>query len=153
VRVCLGQAIPAQGGRKALPKGCQQIEGDDVTALLQGQEGLWQFSLDRERNHQRFLTAMAMKLAAEDPIGSPARIARLRTAAGRGLRIDGDPMTLLRTAGQLKNPELIGLTEPLFNSRNDGEIIDSAEWKSLYQAIRDDQVAKWAAANPSYLTK
>ncbi|BCY05014.1 LCP family protein [Actinoplanes sp. L3-i22] len=157
VRVCLDQAISAQGGRKGLAKGCQQINDGDVTALLQGQDGLRQLGIDRDRNTQRFVAALARKLAADGTAGSLTRVQQLIAAAGAGLQYDGDLPVLLKAATQLASPELIGLTAPRFNIRYDGEntgvIVDSADWKSLYQAIRDDRLAGWAVANPTYVTK
>jgi LCP family protein required for cell wall assembly len=153
VPLCLDQAIPAQGGRTGLPAGCRTIDGDEATALLQGQAGLRRFSIDRDRNAQRFVAALATKLAADSSFRSLTRIHQLMAAAGSGLQIDGDLPVLLRAVAQQEKPELIGLGAPVFTSRNDGEVVDNAQWKSLYQAIRDDQLASWAAANPSYVTR
>ncbi len=151
IDMCLDQAIPPQDGRAGLAEGCQRIDGDDVSPLLQGQAGLKQASIDRDRNAQRFLAALAKKLAADGTATSPVRINQLLAAAGGGLVYDGNMPMLLRAAAQLKTSELIGLGEPVFTSTADGEIVDSAQWKSLYQAIRDDRLAKWAAANPSFV--
>lgn len=153
VTVCLDQAIPPQGGRAGLAKGCQRINGAEVTALLHGQTGLKQASIDRDRNAQRFVAALAKELAADGVVESPVRLQGLVKAAKDGLQIDGDIPMLLRLAKQLKDVKLIGLGESRFNSTDRGEIVDSAQWKSLYQAIRDDDLASWAAANPDFVNK
>ncbi|WP_436524920.1 LCP family protein [Actinoplanes sp. HUAS TT8] len=153
VRMCLDQAIPAQSGRKALAAGCQRIDGDDVAPLLQGQQGLKRFSLDRDRNNQRFLRALAAKVIFDGSGVSPATVNRLLVAAGDGVRLDGDAVGLLRVIATLGSPDLIGIGEPVFNSRNDGEIVDSPAWLGLYRAIRDDDLARWSAANPTYVDR
>ncbi|MFI1992568.1 LCP family protein [Actinoplanes sp. NPDC020271] len=150
VTMCLDQAIPAQQGRKGLARGCQHIDGDDVAAVLLGRDGLKRASLDRDRNNQLFLRALATKLVADGM--SPALISRVLSAGGDDhVRVDGIAIDALLAVREIRT--LIGLGEPVFHSTADGEIVDSAEWKSLYQALREDQLARWVAANPRFVTE
>ncbi|GLW34038.1 LCP family protein [Actinoplanes regularis] len=153
VTVCLDQAIPPQAGRKGLAAGCQRIEGDDVAPLLQGQDGLKRFALDRDQNNRRFLRALAARVTTDDSMADPARFQQLLDAGREGVRIDSDAIDLLGVVAKLWNADLVGVGQPTFNSAADGEIVDSAPWLSLYQAIRDDQLRSWAEANPSFIDR
>jgi LCP family protein required for cell wall assembly len=150
VTMCLDQAIPAQQGRKGLAGGCQLIDGDDVASVLLGQAGLKRASIDRDRNNQLFLRALATKLVAGG-ITTPDMLSRVKAATGGNLRVEGNAVDALLAVTGIRR--LIGLGEPVFTSTAEGEVVDSAQWKGLYQALRDDQVAEWAAANPSFVIR
>jgi LCP family protein required for cell wall assembly len=156
VTMCLEQAIPPSGGRIGLPAGCQRIGEKEVGPLLQARWGLENGGYDRDRNNQQFLRALTAKVTAD---GGTSDLTRLRTllAATDGVQIDGmDPLDLLRVAASLGSPDLIGISSPSFNPagpRSSQESIYPKVGPALYRAIRDDQLAQWASANPAYVQR
>ncbi|WP_328464192.1 LCP family protein [Actinoplanes sp. NBC_00393] len=152
VPVCVRQGIPAQGGRKEIKPGCQDIGADDVGPLLQGRYRLKSGPYDRDRNNRAFLRALAEKVISQ---GSElSRLQALLGAAKDGVDIDGDTLALLRVAAALDKPEVIGIGAPTFSTidkRQMSEEIYPEVGPSLFAAIRDDRLAEWAAANPGYV--
>ncbi|BCJ43735.1 hypothetical protein GCM10010168_39560 [Actinoplanes ianthinogenes] len=156
VRMCLSQAIEPVAGRKGFAKGCQQIDGDEITPLLRGRLGLKNGTYDRDQNAQSFLRALMAKTIGDNGTSDPARLLRLLDAASSGMRVDGDVADLLQVAGALGVPELIGVRETTFHPAPGAEFreqIYPTVGKSLYQAIRDDRLAEWAVANPRLISR
>ncbi|GIF11629.1 LCP family protein [Actinoplanes teichomyceticus] len=158
VRMCLEQAIPAGFGRRGFAAGCQPIDGDDVTALLRARYGLERGAYDRDRINQQFLRALADRVTAGGAVPDASTMQRLLAQAKDGIRVDGDMTRLLQVVEALGSPRLAGISEQTFHSQVtddhwQGERIYPTVGKELYQAIRDDKLAAWAAANPDYVSR
>jgi LCP family protein required for cell wall assembly len=154
VQVCLPQTFRSVHNGKTYRKGCQRLDAADVGPVLQARYHLANGSYDRDRNTQRFLRALAVKLAADRTFTDPARIRALLAACQDGLTIKGDPAALLRAVASLGSPEAVGISERTFHSLADGrERIYPKAGPGLYAAIRDDTLSAWTAANPSYVLK
>jgi LCP family protein required for cell wall assembly len=154
VRVCLPQAITSTHNKKKYPKGCQRLDADDVGPVLQARYGLKDGSYDRDRNAQRFLRGLAEKLSADGTVTDPARIHALFEAARDGLEIKGDPVALLRAAGSLGSAEAVGIGEQTFQGMANGrERIYPKAGPALFAAVREDTLAGWTTANPSFVLK
>jgi LCP family protein required for cell wall assembly len=154
VQMCLPQAIKSTHNGKVYPKGCQQVGADDVGPVLQARYGLASGSYDRDRNTQRFLRALATKLAADGTTGDPARVQALVDGARDGLEIKGDPGALLRAATSLSSPDAIGIGERRFQSLSSGrERIYPKVGPALYAAIRTDTLPAWTAANAAFVLR
>jgi LCP family protein required for cell wall assembly len=154
VEMCLAEEIVSLHNGKRYPRGCQQIGADDITPVLRARYGLAHGAYDRDRNAQRFLRALAEKLSAQGTLTDPVRLGKLLAAARTGIEIDGDGTGLLRVAGSLASAEVVGLGSPTFNTAGDGRELPFPEvGPSLYAALRDDALADWATANPTYVLK
>lgn len=152
VPVCLEQGIVANGGRKALPAGCQQIGPDEVRPLLQGRVRLPNGSYDRDVHNRAFLRALAAKVTAGGT--DPGELQDLLAAAKNGIEVDGDTTTLLSLAASLTAPETIGIGARSAEGGQEGsrtEAIYPETGAALFTAIRDDRLAEWARANPDYV--
>jgi LCP family protein required for cell wall assembly len=154
VRMCLPQAIKSTHNGKTYPKGCQQLDGDDVGPVLQARYGMPHGSYDRDHNSQRVLRALATKLAADGTTADPARVQALIASARDGLEIKGDPGALLRAAASLGSPDAVGIGEHRFQATSSGrEWIYPKVGPALYAAIRADTLGTWTAANPYFVLK
>jgi LCP family protein required for cell wall assembly len=154
VEMCLDAEIVSRHNGKTYPRGCQRIGADDVTPVLQARYGLPHGAYDRDRNAQRFLRALAAELSANGTLTDPVRLGKLLAATRGGIAIDGDAPGLLRVAGALTSPEVVGVGSPSFNTAGDGKEQPYPEvGAGLYAALRDDKLAAWAAANPTYILK
>jgi LCP family protein required for cell wall assembly len=153
VEMCLPQAFTSMHNGRKYPQGCQHLGAADVTPVLQARYGLENGSYDRDRNAQRFLRALFAKVAADGTLRSPIRMNELLVAGRDGIEIDGELATLLRTIPRAST-EVVGVSEPGFHSMGNGrERIYPSVGPGLYAAIRDDDLAAWTAANPTFLLK
>ncbi|MEU4621055.1 LCP family protein [Actinoplanes sp. NPDC023801] len=151
VTMCVRPGIVAHPGRKAIPAGCHDIGPDEVEPLLRGRWKLPNGSYDRDHNNRAYLRLLAGEAMAGGI--SLSELQALLTSAGKGLRVDGDELTLLRVAASLDEPELVGIGAKK-SARREGsrdEAIYPGVGPGLYAAIRDDRLAEWAAANPDYV--
>jgi LCP family protein required for cell wall assembly len=154
VEMCLDQPVRVTPAGRKFPKGCQLIEADEVAPLLQARYGLKNGSYDRDRNTQRFLSALAAKLTEDGTLTDPARMQALLRAGRDGIELDGDRGALLNVVAALESAELVGVSEPSFRATPEGrERIYPAVGPGLYAAIRGDTLQTWIRANPSYVTK
>lgn len=154
VRMCLDQPIVAHGDRKAVPAGCQQVGADDVGPLLRGRVELRHGSYDRDAHNRAFLRALAAKVTADGFDLSELR--ELMAVADDGIEVDGDTLSLLRTAASLSDPELIGIGAPAAEGAREGsraEAIYPEVGAALFAAIREDRLGEWAGANPGYVDR
>ncbi|HWS37239.1 MAG TPA: LCP family protein [Actinoplanes sp.] len=152
VPICLKQGIVANGGRKALPAGCQEIGPDEVRPLIQGRIRLPNGSYDRDAHNRAFLRSLAAKVTA-DGTGLD-ELQALLAAAKNGIEVDGDTTSLLRLAASLSAPETIGIGARSAAGGHEGsrtEAIYPEVGPALYTAIREDRLAEWARANPDYV--
>jgi hypothetical protein len=151
VTMCVRQGIVAHSGRKAIPAGCQHIGPDEVEPLLRGRWKLRNDAYDRDYHNRSYLRLLAGEVMA-DGVDLP-ELQALLSAAGKGLKVDGDPIALLRVAASLDRPELVGIgtQESGGRSGSRNEAIFPGAGPGLYAAIRDDRLAEWASANPDYV--
>jgi LCP family protein required for cell wall assembly len=141
VEMCLPQAIRSVHNGKRYPEGCQHLGADDVAPVLQA------------RNAQLFLRALAAKLTADGTLHSPIRVNELLMAGKDDIEIDGDAGALLGAVARGAG-EVVGVGEPGFQSMGDGrERIYPEVGPKLFAAIRDDDLARWSAANPTYVLR
>jgi LCP family protein required for cell wall assembly len=154
VEMCLPQGFVSTHNGKRYPQGCQRLGAADIGPVLQERRDLANGSYDRDRNAQRFLRALAAKLAADGTLTSPIRVNALLQATRDGMEIDGDPATLLRGAAAVATAGVVGVGEPGARPAGRGrELIYPEVGPALYAAIRDDTLSSWVAANPDYVLK
>jgi len=154
VEMCLPQPIKLTPTGRKFPKGCQHIDADEITSVLQSRYGLRNGSYDRDRTTQRFLAALAAKLTADGTLTDPARMQALLRAGRDGIELDGGPGALLAAVASLESAEVVGVSEPSFRATPEGrERIYPGVGPGLYAAIRGDTLQTWTRANPLYVTK
>ena len=154
VDMCLPEPIKSPHTGKKFPKGCLHVGADDVSPLLQARYNLRHGSYDRDRTAQRFLRSLAGKLTGNGTLADPARLQALVRAAKDGIDIDGDVGALFAGAASLGSAEVVGVSEPTFNSTAAGrERIYPKVGPALYAAIRGDALEDWVVGNPRFVMK
>lgn len=160
VRVCLPETVVSVHTNRTFPAGCQRLDGDAARDLLRQRRGMKEGGLDRDRNAQRFLAALAAQV-----IGSgidPVRLSALLRAGGHGVTIDGFAGTdLLPVLAQLSGAEVTGIGWTFAET----EIVRETGWqnllglrlnpelsRSLFDALRRDVLADWVRAHPAQVT-
>ncbi len=154
VEMCLPQPVTSVHTGRRFPKGCLHVGADDVSALLRARYDLKYGSYDRDRTTQRFLRALAAKLAGNGTLADPVRMQTLIQATSDGINLEGDVGALLTGAASLASAEVVGVSEPTFNSTvNARERIYPQAGPGLYAAIRGDTLKAWTSANPRFVMK
>lgn len=154
VEMCLPQPVKSLPAGKKFAKGCRHVGADDVSPLLRARYGLKHGSYDRDRTTQRFLRALAAKLTGNGTLADPARVRALIQAAKDDIEVAGEVGALITGAASLGSAEVVGVSEPSFNTNAAyRERIYPVAGPSLYAAIRADTLEAWALANPRFVTK
>jgi LCP family protein required for cell wall assembly len=147
VRVCLDRSFTSTHNGKHYQAGCQQLTGADVVPVLRARRQLANGASDRDRNAQRYLVALADRLASAPGLADPVEVSGLvRELSGRDLTVDGSATDLLRVAETMRSTTVIGISDPTATAEPFPE--DGA---GLFAAVRDDRLAGWAQSHPSYV--
>lgn len=160
VRMCLPVPVTSQHTGKVYRSGCRDFTGAQAVDLARQRVGLQQGAYDRDRNGQRFLRALIQRAGERGLGGSPVLAAELVRAAGAGLAVDTGGLglgDLSALAAELDGRPVIGIGAP----RAAGIERDGARYERLYpgvagqlfEAVRTDRLAAWAAAHPAYLLR
>ncbi|GAB3819121.1 LCP family protein [Micromonospora zhanjiangensis] len=155
VPVCLPQTVRSRHTDRRFPAGCQRLDGRAALDLLRQRYDLPDGGMDRDRNAQRFAAGLLHQVTGTDLHSDPIRLAALVRAAGAGLVVDGLSMSeLLALLPGLGRAEPVGIGWRLSDTRdeNGGLRLDPAVSRSLFDAIRGDAVAGWAATHRRNVT-
>jgi LCP family protein required for cell wall assembly len=162
VPVCLPKPVTSRHTRAVYPAGCRSFTGAEATDLLRQRYGLKEGAYDRDRNGQRFLRGLVERLGANGALRDPARIVKLVTAAGPGLRVDAGDLGLtglLGLIGATRTADVVSISDPQTApilgkaGQYEGERLYPRVGAQLFTAVRDDRLADWTTANPSYVLR
>jgi LCP family protein required for cell wall assembly len=155
VELCLDREIRSIHTGTVFPAGCQHLGGAQALDLARQRYDLPRGDLDRGVNHQRLIRAMIDQAASADLLTDPLRLDRTIRAVGDALTVDtgGVPLPELAFAlRHLRPNRIIGITLPSYPQLIDGTsyVLADPAADSLYQAVRDAELAEWAQANPDW---
>lgn len=161
VTMCLPRTVTSQHTGRRYPAGCRHFDGRQAVDLLRQRYGLPGGAYDRDRHGQLFVRALAQRADELDVTGDPVRLARLATAAGRGLILDAGGRTLadlVRLPGPLGSDTVVAIGAPTFSAVSENgtyayERLYPGVGEELFAAIRDDRLAQWAAAHPDHVRR
>ncbi|MEU5562958.1 LCP family protein [Micromonospora musae] len=148
VEVCLPQQVRSVHTRRVFPAGCQHLDGPASTDLLRQRRGLPDGGQDRDRNAQRFVAGLVRQAGEKGALTDPVQISRLLAAVGPELTVAGASVPdLLRVVPELASVEPVGLSLPVVDDvprlRADPRVAPA-----FLDALREDRLDRWAAANP-----
>jgi LCP family protein required for cell wall assembly len=139
---------------RTFEEGRQHLDGEEALDYIRQRYQFADGDFTRMRNQQQFLRALMDKAVSGGTLTNPLRLNAFLQTATRTLTVDQD-LSLLRTGFQFRNlrgHNLTFLTSPVTGTGSaGGESVvfsDDAAAAELYQAVRGDRVAQWAAANP-----
>ncbi|HKT05463.1 MAG TPA: LCP family protein [Rugosimonospora sp.] len=157
VDVQVAAATTDLGGRHFL-KGTNHLNGDMALAYVRQRYGLPAGDLDRVRRQQNFLRAVFSKLAATHLVDDPVRGYHLLDAITRAVTVDStytdtELYRLALDALRLRSGQIWFLTAGVAGLGREGAqsvvYLDKARDAELWQAIRDDDTARYALAHPA----
>jgi LCP family protein required for cell wall assembly len=149
VELCLDQSFTSTRNGKHYRAGCQQLKGSDVVPVLRARRQLTKGGSDADRDGQRFLAALARKLASSRVLTDPKALHSMLTLIGRnGLTVAGSVDDLIGVARTMRSAAVVGISEP-----SPAAGIYPNVGRSLFAATRADDLDEWVAAHPSYVLK
>ncbi len=148
VEICIDRMVTSRHSDRVYPAGCQRLDGRGMLDLLR-QRKLPHGVYDRDANGRAFVRG----LLGSD-VRDPVRLARAVHAAAGGIDVAGTGITtpqLLRVATGIDTASSIDI-----GSNFRGVTIDRVEYERLdpalstpvFDAIKQNRLTDWVAANP-----
>ncbi|MEV4753811.1 LCP family protein [Micromonospora sp. NPDC049559] len=159
VSICLDQPVRSVHTDRVFPAACQRLGGSAALDLLRQRYDLRAGAHDRDRNAERFAKALLGELASRRTLTDPARLSAVIKEVGDGLVLDTGVRALpelLAVAGAVDGAETVGIGWSFNTDRTRGgayERLDPAVSRSLFEALRNDTLGAWVAANPGHVTR
>ncbi|MEE6258297.1 LCP family protein [Plantactinospora sonchi] len=159
VRVCLPEQVSSRHTDRVFRAGCQQLDGAAAQDLLRQRFAMPEGAHDRDRNGQRFVEALLHKVTDPATALNPVRAAQIVDAAGGNLVLDLGGLTVPELYGALRGvaaADAVGIgwtVHPRQSADGLVETLDAAEAQGLFEALRRDTVAEWAAGHPQRVTR
>lgn len=156
VRICLEHQVTSIHTGRVYPTGCQTIDGAAAADLLRQRRDQPLGAYDRDRNAQRFLAALAAKIATLNLITDFDKISKLTRTDGLTVNLSG--VTLTQVYLRLKDSkatDIVGIGVPEYQTvikngqPGEGLPKDAAQ---LFAGIRADNVDAFVATHPTWVT-
>jgi LCP family protein required for cell wall assembly len=139
---------------RTFEEGRQHLDGEAALDYIRQRYQFTDGDFTRMRNQQQFLKALMDKAASTGTLTNPVRLNAFLQTATSTLTVN-DEFSLVDTAYKFRNlrsHNLTFLTSPHAGTGNIGGqsvvLPDDQGAAALYQAVREDRVAQWAADNP-----
>ncbi len=132
--------------------GCQRLAGWQVLDYARQRDLLANGDADvgRQRHVRQIMAALFRAVTDQRILVDPVRVQGVLDAAGSAVTVDtggGDLARLVGVVGRLK--ELVGLAVPtVLPSDQSGTVRLGPDAPTLFQALRDDDLAGWSSEHP-----
>jgi len=138
-------------------KGRQTLDGDQALLYSRQRYGLPMGDVDRVKRQQAIVRGLMRSSLESLRSHSPGAIYDLLDALTENVTVDsdwefGDMRDLVLDMRSMKVGDMQFLTAPVLGFGREGAqsvvYLDKAENRALWEAVREDKVARWAAGNP-----
>lgn len=159
IRLCVDEHTKSIHTGRVFTVGCHHFTGAEALDYVRQREDLPDGDYGRQRHQQQLIKAAAAQAEHEGLLSNPAKLDRVVRAIGDDLTVDTNGValpdlvfSLRRVSGSditmLRMPEIDGYSP-------DGQAIQQLDdtGRSLFTAIREDDLGTWAAAHPSLVNK
>jgi LCP family protein required for cell wall assembly len=142
-------------------RGPHYLDGKDALLYVRERYGLPGGDFDRIQRQQYFMRAMLDSVRHQFSPTNPRTGYRVLDAVTRHLTVDAEFTTselrgLMNTLTDLRSDDMEFQTAPIAGLGYEGAqsvvYLDRPRARGLWQAVRDDQVARWAQQNPETRT-
>ena len=146
------------GDRRTFEQGNQHLNGEEALDYVRQRYQFPDGDFTRMRHQQQFLRALMDKAASSGTLTNPAKLNDFLQTATETLTVD-EEFSLTSVAWDfrhLRSDNLTFLTSPHAGTGNiAGQSVvlsDDEAAAELYEAVRNDAVADWVAANPDQVS-
>lgn len=159
VRMCLDERVRSTHTRRVFPAGCQRLDGAAALDLLRQRRNLPQGAHDRDRNGQRFATALVAQATTGDLLRNPARLAEVVQTIENSMTLNAGDRSLLEIIAGLRlvaTAEPVGIGWRLRSRLVDGRLyeqLDPVVSAELFAALRAGTVAEWVRRHPDHVIR
>ncbi|GAA4210182.1 LCP family protein [Actinocatenispora rupis] len=155
VRMCVDEQTRSIHTGRLFTVGCHQFTGAEALDYVRQRENLPHGDFDRQRHQQQLIKAVAAKVQDTGLLGDPVALDKVIRLIGSDVTVDTNGVPLADLVFSLRYIHTTDITM-LRMPQNDGtssdgqsiEVLDSVG-RSLFAAIRGDDLAAWAAAHPT----
>lgn len=136
--------------------GCQYMRPWQALDYVRQREDQPNGDYDRQRHEQQFLKAIFQRAVAQGVAGNPLKLDAIIQAVGQSLTVDTSGVPLDELVFSLRNVSpnnLVGVRVPSHPTMIGGTsyVLPDDRAVSLYQAIGDDTLDTWIAANGDWV--
>ncbi|QSB14965.1 LCP family protein [Natronosporangium hydrolyticum] len=142
------------GERRVFEEGRQELSGEEALDYIRQRYQFADGDFTRMRNQQQFLRALMDKAASTGTLTNPSKLNAFLQTATSTLTVD-EEFSLIDTGWNfrhLRSDRLTFLTSPHAGTGFVGDesvvLSDDGPAAELYEAVRADRMAQWAADNP-----
>lgn len=159
VEVCLDYNVKSSFSNKEWKKGCHTMNGKTAEEFVRNRKGVPGGDFGRMHDQQLVVSGIIAKVSQGDALTNPIKFDRLVVTAAQSLTVD-KTIDLRKLAVSVKNirPEHVKFgTTPYLNPglktpAGSAVELDPVKDKELFDAIRDDKLDAYFAANPAPTT-
>lgn len=156
VDITVPRDVPGRGDAPAYRAGTHHMNGGEALAYVRERKGLPRGDLDRTKRQQNFLRALMHQVLSGETLSSPSRVSGLLDSVGDVVGVD-ERLTnsglydLAWSMRELRAADVRFLNAPYRGFGTVGGqsvvLLDRGRAKPLWQAVRDDEVARYLAAH------
>ncbi|HEY6597035.1 MAG TPA: LCP family protein [Asanoa sp.] len=156
IQVCVEQQITSAHTGRTFAVGCQRMNGRETLDYARQRYDLPNGDFDRQRHQQQILKGIADKVSSAGVLANPIKLDQLVRAIAGTLTVDTNGADLDNVVLALRNlgsDDLTGVAVPSHDENIDGTsyVVLDPQASSLFRAIRGAMLARWVAANPTYV--
>lgn len=152
------QGLPPGGKAYVFEQGCRRMDGMLALDYARIRYGLPAGDYDRQRHQQQFLKSLFAEAVKDGIVTNPVKLDEFLRAVGSALTIDTGETGLADLAFGLRNvtpSTFVGIRVPSHPQTVGGVsyVLPDPSAISLYQAIQQDTLEQWVAANPAWVNR
>ncbi|GAA1786275.1 hypothetical protein GCM10009682_05450 [Luedemannella flava] len=159
VRMCVDVRTVSIHTGAVFEKGCRRMNSAQVLDYLRQRDSLPDGDFGRQRHQQQFIKAIAAEARRQSLLVHPIKLDRLIRSVAASLVVDigavSLPDLLLALRG-IDDRSLTGIRLPAYDDMIDNisyVVAERPRAHDLFDAVRTDTLAAWAAANRSWVNR
>jgi len=161
VTVYVPETVHDSARRVTWTQGEHTLDGEEALSYVRQRYGLPGGDLDRTRRQQYFLRVMMAQAAHQGMLSDPRGIYTFLDTLTRNMSVDsewsvGDMRGLVLSLRGLRPHDVTSLNAPVRGLGREGDqsvvYLDELANRSLWRAVRNDDVSGWVAHHPELIT-